>query len=258
MTFGSLFSGIGGFDLGFERAGLTCSWQLENDAKCNDMLAKHWPNVKRYGDVKDVGEGLEPVDLICGGDPCPAHSRASSIWGTRHPDLAGYFLALVGRLRPQWLVRENVPSPTIDHFDAGLAALGYGTVIVRVDAAKITGQSRQRDFTVGCYQVSRQNTASIFSDCENGSGSYTTRLGTRQIAPALTTHRTRYDSRDCYIYEGERLRILDSDERETLAGFPSGWTAGFSEATRARMCGNAVVPQVAEWIGKRITAVEVL
>jgi len=158
----------------------------------------------------------------------------------------------------QLLIRENVPSPTIDHFDAGLAALGYGTVIVRVDAAKITGQSRQRDFTVGCYQVSRQNTASIFSDCENGSGSYTTRLGTRQIAPALTTHRTRYDSRDCYIYEGERLRILDSDERETLAGFPSGWTAGFSEATRARMCGNAVVPQVAEWIGKRITAVEVL
>lgn len=73
------------------------------------------------------------------------------------------------------------------------------------------------------------------------------------ITPALTTHRTRYDSRDCYIWQPERgLRILDADEREGLAGFPSGWTTGFSQATRARMYGNAAIPQVAEWIGIRI------
>ncbi len=257
LTFGSLFAGIGGFELGFERAGMTCSWQVENDAKCNDVLARHWPNVKRHGDVKDVGKhNLSTVDLICGGDPCPAHSRARSIWGTAHPDLSGYFLALVGRLRPQWVVRENVLSSTVGHFDAGLAALGYGTAVIRVDAAKITGQSRQRDFVVGRYQASRQGIASIFSDCEDGSGAYTTSLGTRQVAPCLTTNRARYDSRDCYIYDGGRLRILDGDEREILAGFPQGWTAGFSETARARMYGNAVVPQIAEWIGRRISEVD--
>jgi site-specific DNA-cytosine methylase len=93
----------------------------------------------------------------------------------------------------------------------------------------------------------------VFSDLKDGPGPYTTRLGARPIAPALTTHRTRYDSRDCYVWEPDRgLRILDGNERDALAGLPRGWTAGFSEATRARMCGNAVVPALAEWLARRI------
>jgi len=156
------------------------------------------------------------------------------------------------------VVRENVPAPTFEHFDAAMAVLGYGTVIIRMDAAKITGQSRQRDFLVGRYQATRESLLLLFQDCEDGKGAYTTRLGTRQVCPALTTHRTRYDSRDCYIFESGRLRILDGDERESLAGFPGGWTAGFSEAARARFYGNAVVPQVAEWIGRHIVEADAL
>lgn len=53
LTFGSLFAGIGGFDLGLERAGMKCRWQVEIDPYCLKVLAKHWPDVKRYEDVRD-------------------------------------------------------------------------------------------------------------------------------------------------------------------------------------------------------------
>lgn len=252
MKFGSLFSGIGGFDLGFEMAGMSCVWQVENHPANIKLLKQKWPGVKRYEDIRESYTELEPVDVICGGDPCPKHSRARSNGKSKSPDLAGYFLAVVGRLRPRWVVRENVPAPTVDHFDAALAHLGYGTVIIRMDAAEVTRQSRQRDFIVGCYQETREGARGVFQDFQNGPGSYTTQLGTREIAPALTTHRTRYDSRDCYIYEFGRLRILDGDERERLAGFPEKFTAGFSEAARARFCGNAVVPELARILGEII------
>lgn len=63
LTFGSLFSGIGGFDLGFEQAGMVCKWQVEIDDKARDILDKHWPGVAKFGDVRNVGNhNLEPVD----------------------------------------------------------------------------------------------------------------------------------------------------------------------------------------------------
>jgi len=70
VIFGSLFAGIGGMDLGLERAGMECRWQVEIDDYCNKVLAKHWPNVPRFRDVCEVGvSNLEPVDLIAGGFP---------------------------------------------------------------------------------------------------------------------------------------------------------------------------------------------
>lgn len=250
-TFGSLFTGVGGFDVSFARNGFQLKWQVEKNEQCRELLRRHMPGVPLHQDVRS--NDFAEVDIICGGDPCPKHSRARSNGDSNHPDLAGYFLAVVGRLRPRWVVRENVPSPAVAHFDAALAHLGYGTVVVRLDAAEVTGQSRQRDFVIGCHQETRQGVRRVFQDFTDGPGAYTTRLGTRPIAPALTTHRTRYDSRDCYIWEeGAGLRILDSGERETLAGLPREWTAGFSDATRARMCGNAVVPAVVDAIAERI------
>ena len=233
---------------------MKCVAHVEIDPYCRRVLAKHW-NLPCFGDVRNVGRhNLPEADLICGGDPCPRHSRARSNGAANTPDLAGYFLAVVGRQRPRWVVRENVPSPTVEDFDAALNALGYGTAIVRLDAAEVTGQSRQRDFVCGCFQRSRLFVRKLFADAEDGPGPYTTRLGARKVAPCLTTHRTRYDSRDCYIWEQDvnRLRILDDNERGLLAGFPAGWLDGFSSAACARMYGNAVVPQGAEWIGRRI------
>ena len=70
LTFGSLFAGIGGLDLGLERAGLQCRWQVEIDPYAVRVLQKHWPDVPKYPDIREVGCELERVDVICGGFPC--------------------------------------------------------------------------------------------------------------------------------------------------------------------------------------------
>ena len=259
MLVGSLFSGIGGFDLGLEWTGMEIAWQVENDPYCLKVLEKHWPDVPKFGDIKELDfEKLSPVDIVAGGDPCPSRSRARSNGPSKHPDLSGYFLAVAGRLRPQWVVRENVCAPDDVHFSAGLELLGYRTVIIRAEAASFTGQSRIRDFVIGCNQ--KKCFKKFISFFKNGPGTSQKKLDTRQVIACLTTHRTRYDSRDNYIWHAEeqKLRILDSEEREVFAGFPCGWTFGFSETTRARLLGNAVVPQVVYEIGRAIIIAEAM
>ena len=150
MTFGSLFSGIGAGDLALERVGMKCVWQVENDKRKRVVLEWHWPNVSRPEDVRDCD--LETVELICGGDPCPSRSRARARGDrpSNHPDLSGYFLAVVGRLRPRWVVRENVPAPDAVHFAAALELLGYRTTALAFDSRDFTGQSRRRDYLCSC------------------------------------------------------------------------------------------------------------
>ena len=132
MTFGSLFSGIGGMDLGLERAGLECRWQVEIDPFCRKVLEKHWPTVKRYGDIKGVDGGeLERVDLLAGGFPCQDLSYAgkrAGIEGSRS-GLWFEFARLIGELRPRYVLIENVPGLLV--YDGlrrvigELARLGY-------------------------------------------------------------------------------------------------------------------------------------
>lgn len=254
MTFGSLFAGIGGFDLGLERAGMTCKWQVEKNPQCVKVLEKHWPLVERYEDARTAQPSY--ADVIAGGDPCPSHSKARSIWGSKHPDLSGYFLAVVGRLCPWWVVRENVPSPSSARFCVALEAIGYGCVIVEIDAAGVTGQSRLRQFAIGRYKTTGESIAEFLSQREDVTRPHSQSVEKGEVAACLTTHPCRYDTHDNYVFDGFGLRILDGDERETLAGFPRDWTLGFSEGARAKFYGNAVVPHVAQWIGERIMEAE--
>jgi DNA (cytosine-5)-methyltransferase 1 len=113
VNVGSLFSGIGGFELGFERAGMRVSWQVEQDAYCRAVLAHHFPDAARYEDVREVGiDNLAPVDLICGGFPCQDLSsagRGAGIDGARS-GLWSEFARIVRELRPRYVVVENVPA----------------------------------------------------------------------------------------------------------------------------------------------------
>ena len=110
-SFGSLFSGIGGLDLGLERAGWTCRWQVENDPYCVKVLEKHWPNVKRYGDVRLLDpKELEAVDLVCGGFPCQSVSVAGKRKAQKDERwLWPEFARIIRVVRPRFILVENVP-----------------------------------------------------------------------------------------------------------------------------------------------------
>src|SRR5215831_9561802 len=111
LTVGSLFDGIGGFDLGFQRAGFDIRWQVEIDPFCRRVLAKHWPDVQRFEDVRTAGaHNLSVVDVLCGGFPCQPHSLAGRRGGSQDErDLWPEFARLIRELRPRWVVAENVP-----------------------------------------------------------------------------------------------------------------------------------------------------
>ena len=179
MKFGSLFSGIGGFDLGLERAGMECAWQVELDFYAGDILRRHWPNVKHLGDVKNVGKtNLDPVDLICGGFPCQDLSVAG-----RRAGLAGErsglwfeYHRILEELRPGWCIIENVPGLLSSNKGKdfavilrGLVELGYG-VSWRVLDSQYFGvpQRRRRVFIVGSLGNGRS--AEVLFEPEGGEG----------------------------------------------------------------------------------------
>jgi len=131
ITVGSIFTGIGGFDLGLEAAGMEVKWQVEIDPACNELLEKRWPNVKRYKDVKEVGKNnLEPVDLICGGFPCQPVSVAGKQLGEEDDRwLWPEMLRVIKELKdehgkPTWVIAENV---------AGLINMGLSDCIADLE-----------------------------------------------------------------------------------------------------------------------------
>ena len=159
VTFGSLFAGIGGLDLGFERSGMECRWQVEIDEYATRVLEKHWPNVHRERDVRKVGaRQLERVDVICGGDPCQANSAAVGSGRSKHESFGGEFLRVVDELRPSVVVRENpshvrrnAPWPWW-RFRAGLESLGYAVLPFRFRACCLGARhQRERLFLLGHY-----------------------------------------------------------------------------------------------------------
>ncbi len=127
LTFGSLFAGIGGLDLGFERAGLRCKWQVEIDSSATKTLSHRWPNVERHSDIRTVGAvNLKKVTAVCGGFPCQdlsvAGKRAGLVSGERS-GLWWEMLRVIEELQPELVVWENV---------AGLSSSDAGRDLARV------------------------------------------------------------------------------------------------------------------------------
>lgn len=148
---GSLFSGIGGLELGLEWAGLgPVAWQVEIDPWCRGVLAMHWPAAARHADVRHVGAlNLQPVEVICGGFPCQDISVAGKNAGLdgARSGLWREYLRIVGELRPRIVVVENVPalvSRGLDRVAADLDGLGY-RVEARIIAAADVGAPHRRE-----------------------------------------------------------------------------------------------------------------
>ncbi len=173
MTFGSLFTGIGGFDLGLERAGMRCAWQVEIDDKCQSVLSRHWPNVPKFKDVRHVGcDNLAAVDLICGGFPCQDLSvagRRAGLAGERS-GLFYEFMRVVAELAPRWVLIENVPGLLSSNRGRDMGAvvgtlgqLGYGWAYRVLDAQYFgVAQRRRRVFIVGCLGDTARAAAVLF------------------------------------------------------------------------------------------------
>ena len=165
-TVGSMFSGIGGFDLGFERAGFCIAWCIEFDKAAQAVLRKRFPHSKIYGDIREVDAlELERVDVICGGFPCQDLSIAgkrAGLAGSR----SGLFydaIRIVRAIKPAIVLLENVPgllSSNQGHdFAIVLRELGEGwpcaEVAWRVLDSQYFGvaQRRRRVFIVGSASI---------------------------------------------------------------------------------------------------------
>ncbi len=234
LTFGSLFAGIGGFDLGFERAGMVCKWQVEIDDYCRRVLAKHWPDVRRHDDVKTFpptdAEDWR-VDVICGGFPCQDISPAGTRTGIegKRSGLWTEYARIVRSLRPRFVVVEN---------SADLLIRGFGIILRDLAAIGFDGEWE------------------VLSACAFGAPHTRERVfvGADADGSFVRTSRAAKDQR----------RPAGLHQRGTLAaGSMGNWWAmepepcsvvyGISGVVdRLRPYGNAVVPQVAEWIGRRL------
>ena len=224
LTFGSLFAGIGGIDLGLERAGMQVRWQVEIDEFCNRVLEKHWPDIPRYLDVRSVGVlNAEPVDVIAGGFPCQPVSIAGKklaqaderwLW----PEMA----RIIRELRPGYVLLENVPGLLARGFGdvlGDLAACGYDAEWDCLRASDLGAPHRRERVFVVAYP--------------NG-----TRL--EGLWSQVVREAQRYAAdRPWWHPEPALDRVAD--------GFPD-------RVDRMRALGNAVVPQVVEAIGRVIAS----
>lgn len=278
MLIGSLFAGIGGLELGLERAGLGfVAWQVELDPWCREVLAKHWPDAQRHEDVRTVGAAnLSPVDVICGGFPCQdvsAAGRGKGLEGERS-GLWYEMLRIVRELGPRVVIVENVSALQrrgLDVVARGLRDAGYAVEATRIRAEDVGAPHRRERLFIVAYAGSKRLQGLI----KGGTAARSTQRGDFAVAYA--------DSDGCEGITSARIHDHGQPRHDAFGrhGFPPRrgdeeawrtWTEhggpqpgvrrgadgvvsrldGFARRNRLKALGNAVVPQVAEAIGRRV------
>jgi DNA (cytosine-5)-methyltransferase 1 len=254
-----LFSGIGGFSLGLERAGFTTVAFCEIEPFCRAVLKKHWPHVPCYEDVRTLtahrlrADGIS-VDVICGGFPCQDISvagRRAGMEGTRS-GLWSEVHRLVSELGPQFLIVENVtnllsgpseqPGGWFGRVLSDLAAIGYDAEWHCIPASSIGApHSRDRVWLLA-YPQQEQRIRPVF-DADHA------------------TEKVRLAAAE-WMQDGVRSEVgtpcgsilgrwMDQPDPVGVADGLSDWPH------RLGALGNAVVPQIPEIIGRAILAAEV-
>lgn len=264
-SIGSLFAGIGGFDLGFEQAGFSTAWQVEIDPTCREVLADRFPHAKQFADVRTVLPELWRVDAIIGGFPCQDVSIAGKRRGLAGKRTGLFFDALniVNTLQPRWLVLENVTGllnsnngkdfQTVIQSLAECGYVGYWRVLNAAYFGVPT--ARRRVFLVA--GLGEYPPIEFMADCgamgglpepleENGQKPHRTLLrgiGTGCIDRSATDIICVPNARHQMV---ERQRAADDD------GLCLGLDA--ANLAEAQAAGNAVCPQVAKWIAEKLIA----
>jgi DNA (cytosine-5)-methyltransferase 1 len=231
-----LFSGIGGFSLGLERAGMRTVAFCEVDPYCRAVLARHWPHVYCYDDVRELtaarlaADGLA-VDVICGGFPCQDISQAglrTGIEGQRS-SLWKEFARLIREIRPRYAIVENVSELTVNGFGVvlgDLADMRYDAEWYGIPASYVGRPQARKRLWIVAYPDSSGRQADDERIPERpvlGRWFDDDRLGAAQLeAQACAARAWRMDD-----------------------GIP-GWV------DRIAALGNAVAPEVVEQIGRAI------
>jgi len=239
MRVGSLFSGIGGIELGLERAGgFETAWFVEWDAYAQAVLRKHWPAVPVYGDVRSIDWAtVEPVDVLTGGFPCQdasiANPHGEGISGQR-TGLWKHYLEAVRILRPKFVIAENVPNLLNRGFEevvSDLASVGYDAewdtlrYLVLVEAeGKRFFMERERLVTIA-YPM-------------------------RQLVEGIREEQPDFTIKEPSQMAGELLERREHElPQSPLYGVGDGV---YCRVDRTRCVGNAVSPRMSEAIGKAI------
>lgn len=256
----SFFAGIGGFDLGFENAGMSTVWQCEKKTFCLDILAKHWPDVPRQHDITEVdADDIPEAEIWVGGFPCQDVSLArmgprSGLRGAQS-GLFYDFARLIEKRRPELVVLENVAALLSSHDGRDfaiilrtLADIGYGVAWRVLDSRHFgVPQSRSRVFIVGSLRGTGAAGSVLFeSECSDRDTEKSRSNGQKLVSPfaisvgnpeqgfvkklahclyAESARHTGTDwSRNYVSYPEGRVRRLTPLETERLQGFPDGWT----------------------------------
>lgn len=232
-----LFSGIGGFSLGLERAGMKTVALCEIDSFCHQVLSRHWPTVPIYSDVKQLNarrlhhDQISNIDIVTGGYPCQPFSIAGNQRGTEDPrHLWPEMYRLIREIRPRWVVCENVLGHVELGLDAVLADLenaGYAATTFVVPACAVGAPHRRDRIWIVAHAAGVRLPRSLEQTKEQ---SPQWRQFTAQLSPAP--------------FWGD---------------FPESFTVGNDDGIsyrvdRTRSLGNAVVPQIPELIGRTIIA----
>jgi len=252
MFAGSLFAGIGGLDLGLERAGFKIIWQVERDKFCQQVLRTHWPGVTLYDDVREVGrKNLIPVDLIAGGFPCQDLSIAGKRAGLdgERSNLWYEFARIIDELAPAWVLIENVPGLLSSRRGNDLRIIlqwlverRYG-VAWRVLDSQYFGlaQQRKRVFIVGSLgnmcaaqvlfesacvcgnpppgRKARQNSSRHLAPCLRASGCGTARMGDARGQDPVVAMTLNAKNR----IDGESETFIPGKFTHTSRGFNQKW-----------------------------------
>lgn len=290
MSVVSLFSGIGGVEIGLERHGYKTELFCENDPAAMAVLNKWFPEVAMHDDVQTL-RSIPPCELLSAGFPCQDLSLAggkAGLSGLRSGLVAEVFRLLRSvRRKPRWLLFENVPYMLILDRGAGMAALvdeleaeGYNWAYRVVDARSFGLPQRRRRVLLLASRTENPSDV-LFSD-EGQINSAEDRPSKIQIGPAYGFYWTMGKMGAGWAREatppikgGSGLGIpsppaiwLSSEDfvgtpqiedAERLQGFPAGWTASALAAlnvkasSRWRLVGNAVCPPMSEWVGNRLS-----
>ena len=288
----SFFAGIGGFDLGCERAGMNVVFQCEINSFCQKILRKHWPSIPLAGDITKVQSADIPeANLWCGGFPCQDVSLANQ--GKRKGlkgERSGLFYTyanLVEERKPDWIILENVPGLLNSHSGNDfrilldtLDELGYG-VSWRVLDAKYFGtpQRRRRVYIVASLGDMRsagvlfepeatsitdkqgRGKRSIFAE---GTGQKLSKANLYSIQHAsIGRKHTAGPQAKGYRNDGETYTLDSRGSADAVCSTDDGFrirnTTGISkelDSNRVRALGNAVAVPIVEWLARRIIAVD--